>query len=79
MARSNKGKKVKLQKIVQKDKKIKDNRLVDRSEGRFYRSVGSTVEHTESVPGMDKFTDFRRMMGRPDMKLDRRSGKMWRM
>ena len=52
------AKKVKLQKTVQKEKRIKDNRLFERSEGRFYWSVGSTVEHTGSVPGMDKFTDF---------------------
>ena len=48
---------MKLQKIVQKKKRIKNNRLSERSEERFYQSVGRTVEHTGSVPGMDKFTD----------------------
>ena len=33
-------------------------RLFQRSKGKFYRSVGSTVEHTGSVPGIDEFTDF---------------------
>ena len=47
---------MKLEKIVQKEKRIKDYRLFERSEGRFYRSVGSTVEHTGNVPGMGKFT-----------------------
>ena len=52
------AKKIKLQKIVLKEKSIKDNRLFEKSEGRFYRGVGSSVEHTRTGPGMDKFTDF---------------------
>ena len=52
------AKKVKLQKIVQKEQRIKDNRLFEKSEKRFYRSVGSSVEHTGTGPEMDKSTDF---------------------
>ena len=54
----NESKKLKFQKIVQKEKSIKDNRHFERSEGRLYRSVGSTVEHTGSLLKIDKFTDF---------------------
>ena len=62
------AKKVKLQKIVQKEQRIKDNRLFEKSERRFYGSVGSSVEHTETGPGMDKFTDFQSGIWEDDEK-----------
>jgi len=52
------AKKVKLNKITQKERRIKDNRMFERKEGKFYQSLAGTTEHTGQRPSMEKFTEF---------------------
>jgi len=51
-------KRVKLEKMLQKEKRIKDNRLYQNKEGKFYQMIGGSTEHTGQVPSMEKFTNF---------------------
>ena len=52
------AKKVKLQKVTQKEKKIRNNRLFEKKEGKFYQKAGGSTEHTGTVPTIEKFTEF---------------------
>ena len=52
------SKKVKLEKIVARDKRIKNNNMFVRNEGTFYRQTKKLEKIVGRVPGINKFTDF---------------------
>ena len=52
------SKKVKLEKIVAKDKRIKNNNMFIRNEGTFYRQTKKLEKQIGRVPSINKFTDF---------------------
>lgn len=52
------AKRVKLAKMEQKETRVKNNRLFERSEGRFYQGVNKTVRYQGETPSMEKFTEF---------------------
>ena len=52
------SKKVKLEKIVARDKRIKNNNMFVRNEGTFYRQTKKLEKQVGRVPSINKFTDF---------------------
>ena len=52
------SKKVKLEKIVAKDKRIKNNNMFVRNEGTFYRQTKKLEKQVGRVPSINKFTYF---------------------
>ena len=52
------SKKVKLEKIVGRDKRIKNNNMFVRNEGTFYRQTKKLEKQVGRVPSNNKFTDF---------------------
>ena len=52
------SKKVKLEKIVARDKRIKNNNMFVRNEGAFYRQTKKLEKQVGRVPSINKFTDF---------------------
>ena len=52
------SKKVKLEKIVARDKRIKNNNIFVRNEGTFYRQTKKLEKQVGRVPSINKFTDF---------------------
>ena len=52
------AKRVNLQKTMQRERRIKDNRSFVRKEGKFYQALGGDTEHTGQVPPMERFTEF---------------------
>ena len=51
-------KRVKLQKLIQKEKRISKNRLFENKKGKFDRKMDGNEEHTGHVPSMGKFVEF---------------------
>ena len=52
------SKKVKLEKIVARDKRIKNDNMFVRNEGTFYRQTKKWEKQVGRVPSINKFTDF---------------------
>ena len=52
------SKKVKLEKIVAKDKRMKNNNMFIQNEGTFYRQMKKLEKQVRRVPSIEKFTDF---------------------
>ena len=52
------SKKVKLEKIVARDKRIKNNNMFVQNEGTFYRQTKKLEKQVGRVPSINKFTDF---------------------
>ena len=52
------SKKVKLEKIVARDKRIKNNNMFVRNEGTFYRQMKKLEKQVGRVPSINKFTSF---------------------
>ena len=52
------SKKVKLEKMVARDKRIKNNNMFVRNEGIFYRQTKKLEKQVGRAPSIDKFTDF---------------------
>ena len=52
------SKKVKLEKIVARDKRIKNNNMFVRNEGSFYRQTKKLKKQVGRVPSIDKFTNL---------------------
>ena len=52
------SKKVKLEKIVARDKRIKNNNMFVRNEGTFYRQTKKLEKQVGRVPSINKFTNF---------------------
>ena len=58
MAKRIERKKVKYEKMISRDKTIKNNRMFTKDEGNFYRKVNEKTEYIGRTPTMEKFTNF---------------------
>ena len=54
------SKKVKLENMIQKNQRLRENKMFERSEGRFYRMLGGRENQVGEAPEMDKFTGDQR-------------------
>lgn len=53
-----KSKKVRLDKMMQKDARLENNAIFQRNEGKFYQKTGGETHQTGVVPHMNKLTEF---------------------
>ena len=52
------SKRVKLEKMIQKNQRLRENKMFEKSEGRFYRMLGGRGNQVGEAPEIDKFTQF---------------------
>jgi len=52
------SRKVRLNKMVQKDTRVRNNAMFERNEGKFYQCAKGETERTGNIPKMNKFTEF---------------------
>ena len=48
---------MKFEKMIPRDKRIKNNSMFTKDEGNFYRKVNEKTEYIGRTPTMEKFTD----------------------
>ena len=68
------SKKVELEKIVARDKRIKNNNMFVRNEGTFYRQTKKLERQVGRVPSINKFHDFWEEFGKMTAKHRSLSG-----
>ena len=66
---TNFGKKIKLQKLIERNRRIMDNANFERDQKNFFKGVERGTEHVCQIPDMEKFVNFGRDIWEKDDEI----------